>query len=77
MEARLKQNLPWFDMTDFLQLLKEKNSESSEPLEGDIFELLESLGDFQAFKELVLNYKQEKEGNGFNFNDLLEIKPGC
>lgn len=37
-----------------MQLLKNRTDE----LDGDVFDVLASLGDFQLFKETILGYKQ-------------------
>eukprot|EP00899_Mesostigma_viride_P017285 jgi/Mesvir1/25558/Mv01795-RA.1 len=51
-EHRLTQKVPGFSMNEFLGMLKAK-----EHLEGDVFDLLLTLSDFAAFKELMLSHK--------------------
>jgi hypothetical protein len=53
-----------------MDMLQERDPEE---LEGDVFELLETLGDFGSFKELMLSHKQTIQGNQFDFSDLLCI----
>jgi ADP-ribosylation factor 2-binding protein len=59
-------------MAEFLKML---NSRDQEELQGEIFELLASLGDFQIFKECMLDFKSSQNGNIVDLSDLLEIKP--
>ncbi|KAJ3126009.1 hypothetical protein HK098_007947 [Nowakowskiella sp. JEL0407] len=47
-------------MSDFLTSMRE----NKEVMEGDVFDVLSTLGDFNAFKEMILSYKEEKEGIG-------------
>ncbi|KAJ3124219.1 ADP-ribosylation factor-like protein 2-binding protein [Physocladia obscura] len=44
-----------------------------EQLEGDVFEMLNSIGDFQAFKEMIISFKQEQEGTGIDLSGLLAV----
>ncbi|KAJ3273256.1 ADP-ribosylation factor-like protein 2-binding protein [Terramyces sp. JEL0728] len=67
---RLTERIDEFKMEDFLALLKER---SAEELEGDVFELLESLGDFAVFKELMLAYKLEKNKQHIDLSGLLFV----
>lgn len=57
-------------MPSFLVLLKSR----ADCLEGEVFEMLETLGDFGAFKEMILEYKRDKEGRGIDLSGLLEVK---
>lgn len=59
-------------MSDFLKMLKNRDQDE---LQGEIFELLASLGDFQVFKECMLDFKESQMGNVVDLSDLLEIKP--
>ena len=59
-------------MPDFLKTLKSRDQKE---LDGEIFELLASLGDFQAFKECMLDFKDGQIGKTVDLSDLLEIKP--
>lgn len=44
--------------------------------DGEIFELLFSLSDFQTFKAMMLDYKEYKTGkyNDLNLNDIFIVK---
>ena len=55
-------------MHDFIQSLKQRDE-----LEGQVFELLESIGDFKTFKDLILDYKNEKLGKNVDLSGLLCI----
>merc|ERR550532_2136032 len=55
-EAALVQKIPNFHMDIFLEELKEKRNE----LDGDIFEMLYTLSDFMAFKEMFVDYSMMK-----------------
>jgi hypothetical protein len=59
-------------MSEFLLLLKDRADQAQE---GEVFELLASLGDFTLFKEMILDYKHSKEGNMVDLSGLLEITP--
>ena len=50
---KLQVALPWFDMKDFLKMLEKRQDQ----IDGDVFDMLSTLGDFQAFKEMMLSYK--------------------
>jgi hypothetical protein len=39
-------------------------------LDGEVFDLLMSLGDFSEFKQLMLSYKQAKHSNGTDIASL-------
>ncbi|OAJ37946.1 hypothetical protein BDEG_21917 [Batrachochytrium dendrobatidis JEL423] len=66
---RLKVRLPWFSMPDFLQMIKQRPDQA----EGDVFDMLHSLGEFIEFKDLMIGYIREKEGRGPNLNCLLSV----
>ncbi|KAJ3339876.1 ADP-ribosylation factor-like protein 2-binding protein [Entophlyctis luteolus] len=68
-ERKLRANIPDFTMSDFLGLLRKR----SEQLEGDVFDMLASIGDFQEFKDLILSFRQEKEGTGIDLSGLLAV----
>ncbi|XP_055588300.1 ADP-ribosylation factor-like protein 2-binding protein [Uranotaenia lowii] len=57
-ESLNERMLDSFDMDRFAQELETKKSQ----LDGEIFELLHTLTDFLAFKDMVLDYKACKEG---------------
>lgn len=42
-------------------------------LEGDVFEVLETLGDFESFKELMISHKNLMNGQHLDFSDLITI----
>lgn len=54
----LNDKMSYFDMDRFAVELENKKSQ----LDGEIFELLYTLTDFLAFKDMVLDYKAFKEG---------------
>lgn len=62
-EARLRAAVPGFDMGAFMAQCDARKEE----LMGDVFDLLLSLGDFEAFKEVMLGYKREAAGGGVSF----------
>ncbi|KAK5669417.1 hypothetical protein QVD99_003812 [Batrachochytrium dendrobatidis] len=66
---RLKVRLPWFSMPDFLQMIKQRPDQA----EGDVFDMLHSLGEFIEFKDLMIGYIREKEGRGPNLDCLLSV----
>ncbi|PNW69822.1 hypothetical protein CHLRE_19g751247v5 [Chlamydomonas reinhardtii] len=64
-DQRLKQAVPGFSMQEFMGLL-ESHKDS---LMSDVFDLLLSLADFEAFKEVMLSYKRDlADGPGFAIN---------
>ena len=58
-EAHLASAVPGFDMLEFAEMLEARRE--TEALDGDAFELLATLSDFDAFKELMLAHKAERE----------------
>jgi len=54
----LKKVMPQFTVDTLLHQLNEKQTE----LEGEVFEVLSTITDFLAFKEMFLDYKAMKEG---------------
>ncbi|XP_012057909.1 PREDICTED: ADP-ribosylation factor-like protein 2-binding protein [Atta cephalotes] len=54
----LKKVKPQFTVDTFLHQLNEKQME----LEGEVFEVLSTITDFLAFKEMFLDYRAVKEG---------------
>ncbi|XP_053682251.1 ADP-ribosylation factor-like protein 2-binding protein [Sabethes cyaneus] len=60
----LNRRMSYFDMDLFAVELENKKAQ----LDGEIFELLYTLTDFLAFKDMMLDYKAFKEGryNGLN-----------
>ncbi len=64
----LTAQLPGFAMEEFLGMLQAREGQ----LDGDVFELLYSLGDFAVFKDLILSYKPE---NQLDFSSGLTVTP--
>ncbi|KAL6261109.1 hypothetical protein P5V15_008638 [Pogonomyrmex californicus] len=54
----LKKVMPQFTVDTLLHQLNEKQTE----LEGEVFEVLSTITDFLAFKEMFLDYRAVKEG---------------
>ncbi|GFN92400.1 ADP-ribosylation factor-like protein 2-binding protein [Plakobranchus ocellatus] len=71
LETELKKRLPEFCMLEFSQQLQSRKKE----LEGEIFEILLTFSDFMAFKEMLLDYKAEKEGNAIDLSGGLTVTP--
>mmetsp|Transcript_24550 Transcript_24550/g.22303 ORF Transcript_24550/g.22303 Transcript_24550/m.22303 type:complete len:152 (-) Transcript_24550:89-544(-) len=61
-DSMLSSQIPGFNMTQFESMLVERQDEIS----GEIFDLLSSMGDFNEFKDLMLNYKREQNKSGKN-----------
>jgi ADP-ribosylation factor-like protein 2-binding protein len=59
-------------MEEFSRILSERNPHE---LEGDVFDLIDTLGNFVAFKELVLSHNVSKSGTGADLSDLLSVTP--
>ncbi|XP_013107335.1 ADP-ribosylation factor-like protein 2-binding protein [Stomoxys calcitrans] len=60
----LRERMNDFDMERFAEELSSYNTKD-DPYDfaaSEIFELLQSFSDFQTFKELMLDYRNEKEG---------------
>ena len=55
LEERLKVEFPQFTVPWFVDMLKD------EPCDGDVFDMLFALSDFQEFKEMMVSFKKEKE----------------
>ena len=53
-----------FSMASFLSQLSRQRKE----LEGEIFEMLLTFTDFEAFKEMMVDYRNEKEGRGIDLS---------
>ncbi|KAJ3209586.1 ADP-ribosylation factor-like protein 2-binding protein [Dinochytrium kinnereticum] len=60
-------------MDAFNQYTKLLERTRSDQADGDVFEMLTSLGDFNTFKELMLSYKNEKEGTNIDLSGLLAV----
>eukprot|EP00745_Piridium_sociabile_P008133 TRINITY_DN154401_c0_g1_i1.p1 TRINITY_DN154401_c0_g1~~TRINITY_DN154401_c0_g1_i1.p1 ORF type:complete len:184 (+),score=59.03 TRINITY_DN154401_c0_g1_i1:73-624(+) len=63
--------VPDFSMQEFLQTLTLRKDE----LDGEVFELLLTFSDFVAFKELVLDFRADKEGRTVDLSDGIKIIP--
>lgn len=63
LDARLKEAVPGFSMAQFSKLLQAHK----DSLMGEVFDLLSSLGDFEAFKEIMLSYKAAAAADGGGF----------
>jgi ADP-ribosylation factor 2-binding protein len=70
LEAELVQRMPSFNMAEFQKQLVARKKH----LDGEVFEVLLTITDFLAFKELVLDYKKEKEGRGFDLGDGFVVR---
>ncbi|XP_074646756.1 ADP-ribosylation factor-like protein 2-binding protein [Tubulanus polymorphus] len=58
LDTELNRRMPGFNLEEFFtQLLSQKDM-----LEGEIFEMLFTFTDFMAFKEMMLDFRREKEG---------------
>ncbi|KAK3709777.1 hypothetical protein RRG08_028810 [Elysia crispata] len=71
LDSELKKRLPDFSMIEFSQQLQLRKKE----LEGEIFEILLTFSDFMAFKEMLIDYKAEKEGNTIDLSGGLTVVP--
>ncbi|XP_061630921.1 ADP-ribosylation factor-like protein 2-binding protein isoform X1 [Phyllopteryx taeniolatus] len=70
-EQQLIKRIPSFNMSTFIEHLMEHKDEVS----GDIVDILLSFIDFVAFKEMVLQYKVEKEGRSLDLSQGLIVTP--
>merc|ERR1712059_153072 len=68
-EAELVQKLPGFRMDDFLVELTDRR----EQLNGDVFEMLYTLSDFLAFKDLFVDYSLMKRSPCPDLSCLLNV----
>uniref|UniRef100_A0A0V0GCJ8 ADP-ribosylation factor-like protein 2-binding protein n=1 Tax=Triatoma dimidiata TaxID=72491 RepID=A0A0V0GCJ8_TRIDM len=68
-EKKLKETINNFEMGQFYDELR-KNQDH---LDGEVFEMLYTLSDFSAFKEMILDYKAEKEGKTVDLSQDLSI----
>ncbi|KAJ3376198.1 ADP-ribosylation factor-like protein 2-binding protein [Allomyces arbusculus] len=69
LERRLSSALPWFNMPEFVALCR--NSVRPDSTDGDVFDIMASLADFNTFKEFILAYRKEREGTALDFSDLI------
>ncbi|XP_019743968.1 ADP-ribosylation factor-like protein 2-binding protein isoform X1 [Hippocampus comes] len=70
-EHQLMKRIPGFIMSTFIDHLMKHKDEVS----GDIVDILLSFIDFVAFKEMVLQYKVEKEGRSLDLSQGLVVTP--
>uniref|UniRef100_A0A224XZQ6 ADP-ribosylation factor-like protein 2-binding protein n=1 Tax=Panstrongylus lignarius TaxID=156445 RepID=A0A224XZQ6_9HEMI len=68
-EKKLKETINNFEMEQFYDELR-KNQDH---LDGEVFEMLYTLSDFSAFKEMIFDYKAEKEGKTVDLSKDLSI----
>jgi ADP-ribosylation factor-like protein 2-binding protein len=61
LDERLRAAVPGFTMDAFMDMLGERDEGE---LDGEVFDLLLSLSDFSAFKDLMLAYRAEGEEGG-------------
>lgn len=71
MEQELASRIPGFSMESFLSHLSRQRKD----LEGEIFEMLLTFTDFEAFKEMMVDYRNEKEGRGIDLSDGICVTP--
>ncbi|XP_076589403.1 ADP-ribosylation factor-like protein 2-binding protein [Chaetodon auriga] len=69
LEQQLVERLPGFNMDTFIELLMQHKEE----VPGDIFDMLLTFTDFMAFKEMLLEYRAEKEGRGLDLTQGLVV----
>ncbi|KAJ3330066.1 ADP-ribosylation factor-like protein 2-binding protein [Blyttiomyces sp. JEL0837] len=53
-DARLKSVIPGFSMSDFHKMLRSR----ADQVDGDVFDMLATLGDFTVFKEMMLEHRR-------------------
>jgi len=66
-EEELEKRIPEFNMKSFIQELESRRAD----LDGEVFDLLFTLTDFLAFKEMMIDYKIMK--NSGALDELLSI----
>eukprot|EP00736_Rhodelphis_marinus_P002627 Rmarinus@m.4555 len=75
-ETRLAEEIAGFTMEKMAVLL---SSRKPEELEGDVFEMLMSLSDFQSFKELMIDHKKgrqmQQSGQDKFFLSCIDVRP--
>ncbi|KAI9337890.1 the ARF-like 2 binding protein BART-domain-containing protein [Zopfochytrium polystomum] len=74
LERKLTASLPWFSMADFMGMLESRADADPTAAEGDVFEMLASLGDFGAFKDMMLSFKHERDGTNIDLSGLIAVK---
>ncbi|ORZ39310.1 the ARF-like 2 binding protein BART-domain-containing protein, partial [Catenaria anguillulae PL171] len=73
LESHLSSRFAWFKMTDFMTLCRRFIDQGSQDANGDVFEVLASLSDFNSFKELMLSYRAEREGQAPDLSGLITM----
>ncbi|KAI9339701.1 ADP-ribosylation factor-like 2 binding protein [Obelidium mucronatum] len=68
-EKKLRAEIPDFTMSEFLNMLRSR----PEQLEGDVFDMMATIGDFSAFKDMMVSFKQEQDGSGIDLSGLLAV----
>ncbi|KAM9853927.1 ADP-ribosylation factor-like protein 2-binding protein [Aulostomus maculatus] len=71
LEQQLVRRIPGFHMSTFMQLLVQHKEE----VPGDILSMLLTFTDFMAFKEMFLQYREDKEGRGLDLSQGLIVEP--
>uniref|UniRef100_A0A8C6EAL4 ADP-ribosylation factor-like protein 2-binding protein n=1 Tax=Moschus moschiferus TaxID=68415 RepID=A0A8C6EAL4_MOSMO len=72
-EEQLLEQIPEFNMAAFNTTLQHHKDEVA----GDIFDMLLTFTDFLAFKEMFLDYRAEKEGQGLDLSSGLVVTSLC
>ncbi|XP_076469957.1 ADP-ribosylation factor-like protein 2-binding protein [Babylonia areolata] len=67
----ISKRTPDFSMQEFIQTLTLRKDE----LDGEVFDLLLTFSDFVAFKELVLDFRADKEGRTVDLSGGLKVIP--
>eukprot|EP00118_Oscarella_pearsei_P027020 m.310665 g.310665 ORF g.310665 m.310665 type:complete len:158 (+) comp53624_c0_seq1:59-532(+) len=67
LEDELARRMPRFKMGEFLKALEARKEE----VEGEIFDILLSFTDFLTFKQLVLDFKKDRDGHSVDLGGLL------
>lgn len=66
MTTHLSAAVEGFDLAEFVGMLTARKDE----LDGEVFDMMLTLTEFESFKELMLSYKQEGEQGGFKGLEL-------
>ncbi|KAI9139268.1 hypothetical protein BKA69DRAFT_1086920 [Paraphysoderma sedebokerense] len=69
-EQSLLQLIPDFNMSEFLVMLSIRKDQ----MNGDVFDLLSSLGDFSEFKGMMIDYVKDQSGSAVDFSDLIHVQ---
>ncbi|XP_023324719.1 ADP-ribosylation factor-like protein 2-binding protein [Eurytemora carolleeae] len=69
-ETQLEKRVDGFTMDDFLETVQAKRQH----LDGDVFDLLYTLSDFMAFKDLYVEFAKDKGSPGPDLSDLLSVQ---